>query len=36
VGIQILGPYLEDATTIELAGKLADITGGFHVPKSLE
>jgi amidase len=36
VGIQILGPYLEDTTTIELAGKLADIIGGYHVPKSLQ
>lgn len=33
VGIQILGPYLEDATPIDIAGKLADLTGGFVPPK---
>jgi len=33
VGIQILGPYLEDATPIDIAGKLADVTGGFHAPQ---
>lgn len=33
VGIQILGPYLEDATPIDIAGKLADVTGGFTPPK---
>jgi amidase len=32
VGMQILGPYLEDATPIDLAGRLADITGGFTPP----
>lgn len=32
VGIQILGPYLEDATPIDLAGRLADLTGGFTPP----
>ncbi len=31
-GIQILGPYLEDATPIELAGRLADLIGGFRPP----
>ncbi|MFB3924281.1 MAG: amidase [Terriglobia bacterium] len=36
VGIQILGPYLEDATPIDLAGKLADVTGGFLPPKGYE
>jgi amidase len=33
VGIQIIGPYLEDATPIDLAGRLADVTGGFRPPK---
>jgi amidase len=33
VGIQILGPYLEDATPIDVAGKLADVLGGFQAPK---
>lgn len=32
VGIQILGPYLEDATPIELAGSLAELIGGFAPP----
>jgi hypothetical protein len=29
----IIGPYLEDATTIDLAGGLADVTGGFRPSK---
>jgi amidase len=33
VGIQIIGPYLEDATPIDLAGKLADVLGGFRPPQ---
>jgi len=33
VGIQIIGPYLEDATPIDIAGKLADVIGGFKPPK---
>ena len=33
VGIQIVGPYLEDATPIDLAGRLADVLGGFRPPK---
>jgi amidase len=33
VGLQIIGPYLEDATPIDIAGKLADVTGGFTPPK---
>lgn len=32
VGIQILGPYLEDATPIRLAGMLAKVNGGFTPP----
>ena len=34
VGIQIVGPYLEDATPIDFSGKLADIIGGFEPPDS--
>lgn len=33
VGVQIVGPYLEDATPIDLAGRLADLLGGFRPPK---
>jgi len=32
VGIQIVGPYLEDATPIDVAGRLADVLGGFQPP----
>ena len=32
VGIQIVGPYLEDATPIDIAGRLADVLGGFKPP----
>jgi len=31
-GIQILGPYLEDATPIDIAGRVAELTGGFVPP----
>ena len=33
VGIQIIGPYLEDATPIHLAAAVADLTGGFVPPE---
>src|SRR5512143_1417743 len=32
VGLQIVGPYLEDATSIAVAGHLADAIGGFKAP----
>jgi amidase len=32
VGVQILGPYLEDHTTIEFARLLGDVIGGFSPP----
>jgi Asp-tRNA(Asn)/Glu-tRNA(Gln) amidotransferase A subunit family amidase len=32
VGVQIVGPYLEDRTTIAFAKKLADVTGRFQAP----
>ena len=31
-GMQILGPYPEDATPIDLAGRIAELTGGFAPP----
>lgn len=31
-GMQILGPYLEDATPIDIAGRIAELTGGFVPP----
>jgi amidase len=36
VGIQILGPYLEDATPIDVAAKMTDVIGGFKVPPGYE
>ena len=32
VGIQIVGPYLEDATSIDVAGRLTELVGGFRPP----
>jgi amidase len=32
VGVQIIGAFLEDATTIDLAGKIGEVAGGFHAP----
>jgi len=32
VGIQIMGPYLEDATPIDVALKLTQTFGGFALP----
>jgi amidase len=32
VGVQIVGPYLEDRTTIEFARLLAGVNGGFEAP----
>jgi amidase len=32
VGAQILGPFLGDATTIDLAARMADVVGGFEPP----
>ncbi len=32
VGVQIIGPFMEDATTIDLAERLGDIAGGFRPP----
>lgn len=32
VGIQIVGPYLEDRSTIDFAGRLAEVMGGYERP----
>jgi amidase len=32
VGLQIIGPFLEDLTPIHFAGRASDITGGFEPP----
>jgi amidase len=32
VGIQVVGPYLEDRTTLLVAARLAALTGGFVAP----
>jgi len=32
VGMQILGPYLEDATSIRVAALMAEVLGGFRPP----
>jgi amidase len=32
VGLQVIGPFLEDATPIHLASLLSELTGGFHAP----
>jgi len=36
VGLQIMGPYLEDATPIDVAARLAEVTGGFRPPPGYE
>jgi amidase len=36
VGLQIMGPFLEDATTIHLAGALTDEIGGFRPPAGFD
>lgn len=33
VGMQIIGPYLEDATPIDLAEKMEGLLGGFRPPE---
>jgi len=35
VGLQILGPYLEDATPIDFAEKTAEVLGGFTPPAAV-
>lgn len=36
VGLQIMGPYLEDATPIDIAERLAGLIGGFAAPPGYE
>src|SRR5262249_52853715 len=36
VGVQILGAYLEDRTTIDVARRLADVVGGYVPPPGFE
>ncbi len=36
VGMQIVGPHLEDRTPIDFARRLADVTGGFQPPPGYE
>ena len=36
IGIQIVGPYLEDRTPIDFAEKLSEIIGGFEPPPGYE
>jgi amidase len=33
VGMQIIGPYLEDATPIDIASKIVKLFGGFKLPR---
>jgi amidase len=35
VGVQIVGPYLEDRTPLDVARRLADVVGGFEAPPGL-
>ena len=32
VGLQVIGPYLEDRTVIDVARRIAELTGGFIPP----
>jgi amidase len=36
VGVQILGPNFEDATTIDFAARMAEVAGGFVAPPGFE
>jgi len=36
IGMQIVGPFLEDRTPIDFAARLADIIGGFEPPPGYE
>ena len=36
INVQIIGPYLEDKTTLAFANKLADVMGGCQVPPGFE
>jgi amidase len=32
VGVQIVAPYLEDRSAIDVAGRIAEVVGGFQSP----
>lgn len=32
IGLQVIGPYLEDLTPIDIAGRLGEVVGGFRRP----
>ena len=36
VGVQVVGPFLEDKTTIEASKMIRDLRGGFKVPPDFE
>jgi amidase len=36
VGLQIVGPYLEDRTTIDVARRITRVLGGYEVPTGFE
>ena len=36
VGVQIVGPYLEDRTPIDFARRMADVVGGFERPPGFD
>jgi len=36
VGVQILGPFLEDATPIDVAARVAAVVGGFKAPPGFD
>lgn len=36
VGLQIMGPYMEDGTSLDLAAKLENLLGGFTPPPGFE
>lgn len=36
VGVQIMGPYMEDATPIQIAGLMADVIGGYEPPPGFD
>jgi amidase len=35
VGLQVVGAYLEDRTTIDFAARMADVVGGFEAPPNV-
>jgi amidase len=36
VGIQIMGPYMEDGTSLDFGIKMEDVLGGFTPPPGYE